>query len=230
MLAAKAGYECAEELEAPAWLGFSTWLKGDAIGALSRPQQYNRAVRMADQLSPALDDPEVIQAYGMLHLSAALASAVQSKEDTAKTHLDEAAAVADRLEDEVGTFGRMWFGRANVGIWRATIGLEFNHGARVAEEARGVKVDAIPSPSRRAEFYSEVGRSLLGEPRTREEGLKQLLKAEHLAPQRVRADVFVREAVADQLRAARRDAGGRELRGLAWRLGIAPESTPERVN
>jgi hypothetical protein len=36
----------------------------------------------------------------------------------------------------------------------------------------------------------------------------------------------VREAVADHLRAARRDAGGRNLRGLAWRLGIAPELAP----
>ncbi|MGH3769880.1 MAG: hypothetical protein ACRDRW_00525 [Pseudonocardiaceae bacterium] len=31
-----------------------------------------------------------------------------------------------------------------------------------------------------------------------------------------------REAVADLLRRARRDAGGRELRGLAWRMGVAP--------
>jgi hypothetical protein len=49
-----------------------------------------------------------------------------------------------------------------------------------------------------------------------------LLTAEKLAPQRIRNDVFIREAVADQIRAARREAGGRELRGLAWRLGVAP--------
>jgi hypothetical protein len=52
------------------------------------------------------------------------------------------------------------------------------------------------------------------------------MRAEALAPQRVHADVFTREAVADHLRAARRDAGGRNLRGLAWRLGIAPEAAP----
>jgi hypothetical protein len=49
-----------------------------------------------------------------------------------------------------------------------------------------------------------------------------LLRAETLAPQLVRNNVFVRESVADLLAKARRDAGGRELRGLAWRLGIAP--------
>jgi hypothetical protein len=43
-----------------------------------------------------------------------------------------------------------------------------------------------------------------------------------LAPQRIRHDVFVRETVAGLLRQTRRDAGGRELRRLAWRMGIAP--------
>ncbi|WP_433567001.1 hypothetical protein ACQP1O_18550 [Nocardia sp. CA-151230] len=65
---------------------------------------------------------------------------------------------------------------------------------------------------------------MLAEPTSREDGLALLLKAEILAPQRVRSDLFVREAVADQLRSARRDAGGRNLPGLAWRLGVAPEA------
>ncbi|HEY3893918.1 MAG TPA: hypothetical protein VGL88_00965 [Pseudonocardiaceae bacterium] len=49
-----------------------------------------------------------------------------------------------------------------------------------------------------------------------------LLHAEQLAPHMIRHDVFVRETVAGLLRQARRDAGGRELRGLAWRMGVAP--------
>ncbi|MGH3936547.1 MAG: hypothetical protein ACRDS1_16475 [Pseudonocardiaceae bacterium] len=39
------------------------------------------------------------------------------------------------------------------------------------------------------------------------------------SPQRIRHDVIVRETVADLLRQARRDAGGRELRFLAWGHG-----------
>jgi transcriptional regulator with XRE-family HTH domain len=226
LLAAKAAQQCADMLESPAWQGFTMWLRGDAAGGVSRPEQYRRAIKMADQLTGYLDDPEVIQAYGMLHLSAALAAAVQTDRATADTHLDEAAAVAGRMDDEVGTFGRMWFGRANVGIWKASIGLEFGDGARVAEEARNIHVDAIPSKSRQAEFYMEVGRSLMTDSKHRDNGVAVLLRAEDLAPQRVHADVFVREAVADHLRAARRDAGGRNLRGLAWRLGIAPELAP----
>jgi hypothetical protein len=43
-----------------------------------------------------------------------------------------------------------------------------------------------------------------------------------LAPQQVRNNVFAREAVTGLLASSRREAGGRELRGLAWRMGVAP--------
>ncbi|WP_280264644.1 helix-turn-helix domain-containing protein [Nocardia wallacei] len=226
LLAARAAQQCAAMLEDPAWIGFCAWLRGDATGGLSRPEQYRRAMRTADELRPHLDDTDTIQAYGMLHLSAALAAAVQGDRTGADTHLSEADDIAGRLPVETGTFARLWFGRPNIGIWRAAIGLELGDGAAVAERARSVNIAAVPGKSRRAEFFMEVGRSLLTDPHRRDEGVSVLLRAEQLAPQRVHADVFVREAVADHLRAARRDAGGRNLRGLAWRLGIAPELAP----
>ncbi|HKR52047.1 MAG TPA: hypothetical protein VJT72_21200 [Pseudonocardiaceae bacterium] len=58
--------------------------------------------------------------------------------------------------------------------------------------------------------------------RREKEVVRVLLHAEQLAPQLIYHDVFVRETLADLLRAARRGAGGRELRGLAWRLGVTP--------
>jgi hypothetical protein len=72
------------------------------------------------------------------------------------------------------------------------------------------------------QFWAEVGRVLVAETRTRDKGVRVLVHAEHLAPQRIRHDVFVRDLVAGLLRRARRDAAGRELRGLAGHLGIAP--------
>jgi hypothetical protein len=47
------------------------------------------------------------------------------------------------------------------------------------------------------------------------------LHAKQLAPQLIYNDLFVREAISGLLRQARRDAGGRELRGLAWRMRVA---------
>jgi len=157
-----------------------------------------------------------------LHLSAALAAATRTDRQTMTTHLDEASAVANRLDNEVGTFARLWFGRTNVGIWRTSLATEMGEGPKVAEVARNVRVELIPSPCRQAEFWADFGRSMLAEPSTRERGLGALLHAEQLAPQRIRNDVFVREAVSELLRHNRRQSGGRELRGLAWRMGVAP--------
>ncbi|WP_280362928.1 helix-turn-helix domain-containing protein [Nocardia wallacei] len=229
LLAARGAQTCAEELDSPAWRGAAMWMRGNVTGSLSRPQQYSRAVTLADELVASSDDSAVLQAYGMLHLSAALAAAVQTDRSTARTHLDEAAAAADRMDAEVGTFGRMWFGRVNVAIWRSSIGIELGDGPAAVEATQGVRVEAIPDAARVAGFYAEAGRVMLAEPKHRDTGLSLLLKAEEIAPQRIRSDLFVREAVADQLRTARRDAGGRNLRGLAWRLGLAPE-IPPRAN
>ncbi|MBU3064080.1 helix-turn-helix transcriptional regulator [Nocardia sp. NEAU-G5] len=223
----KAAQACAEELGSPAWIGFTTWLRGTVSGSMSREQQYQRAIATSERISKHLDDPEVIEAYGMIHLSAALAAAVQDDRSTADTHLAEAAAVADRMDDEIGTFGRLWFGRTNVDVWRSSIGLELGDGIAAVERANGVPIDSIPSKSRRANYYAEAGCALLADPAYQDRGMGLLVKAESLAPQQVRSDFFVREAVSNHLRTARRDAGGRELRGLAWRLGIAPELRPQ---
>ncbi|WP_312864046.1 helix-turn-helix domain-containing protein [Saccharopolyspora phatthalungensis] len=222
LLAVRMAQQCAQELDSPEWTGYTIWLRSEAAGELSRTRQYARSVAAAEDLSRALDDPNVTQTYGMLHLSAALAAAAQGDRDTATTHLDEAQTIANRMEVEVGGFARLWFGRTNVGIWRTSLLTELGEGPKVAEAARSVHPELIPSPSRQAEFYIDLGRAMLTEPATRDRGLSALLHAEKLATQRVRNDVFVREAVGDLLRRARRDAGSRELRGLAWRMGVAP--------
>jgi hypothetical protein len=63
---------------------------------------------------------------------------------------------------------------------------------------------------------------MLTERSTVDKGIQALVTAESIAPQRVRNNVFAREAIASLLRRAQRDAAGRELRGLAWRMGVAP--------
>ena len=80
----------------------------------------------------------------------------------------------------------------------------------------------VPSAARQGMYWADLGRALVTERRTREQGVQALVKAERIAPQRIRNNVFVRESVSDLLTKARRDAGSRELRGLAWRMGIAP--------
>lgn len=222
IVAAQMAQRCAEQLDRPAWHGYAAWLRNGASSAVSRSRQYTRSVAAAERLGPALDDAEVRQAYGMLHLSAALAAASQGDRPTMNTHLDEADDVAARMGTEVGTFASLWFGTTNVGIWRTSLRTELGDGPAVADTARTVRAEQIPAPGRRAAFYADLGRALISERTTQDRGVASLLRAEKLAPQRVHNDVFVREGIADLLRTARRDAGGRELRGLAYRMGVAP--------
>jgi transcriptional regulator with XRE-family HTH domain len=221
-LAVRAVRECAEMLEDPVWLGYAAYLRGDATGHLDRAAQYHRSVAAAQALTSQLDDLDAVQACGMLHLSAALAAAVRADSDTAATHLEEAAALAARMDTEVGTWARLWFGVTNVGIWRTSIAVELGQYDQALEVAETVRPELLPGTSRQAEFWAELGRALVASTKTREKGVRVLMHAEQLAPQRIRHDIFVREAITDSLRQARRVAGGRELRGLAGRLGVTP--------
>ena len=222
ILAARAVQQCAEALDDPVWLGYAAWLRGNATGRLDRAAQYRRSVAAADTLTSRLDSSDAVQACGMLHLSAALAAGVQSDHETAATHLAEASVLAARMDTEVGTWAHLWFGPTNVGIWRTSLAVEIGEHGQALEAAKMVHPELLPGHVRQAEFWAEVGRALVVSKKTRDRGVRVLLHAEQVAPQRIRHDVFVREAVAGLLRQARRDAGGRELRGLAWRMGVAP--------
>jgi hypothetical protein len=222
VMAARLAEDCAQELGTPEWLGLAAWTRGHAVGAQGRRHQYGLSVRMIDQLSAHLNDSNALQAAGMLHLNAALAAAAQSDPDATHQHLAEAATLADRLPPQRENFGYLYFGPDNVGIWRVSLGTELGEGPKVAERARNVHPETLPAKARQGMFWADLGRALVTERTTREQGLQALLTAESIAPQLIRNNVFVREAVSGLLRTARRDAGGRHLRGLAWRIGVAP--------
>jgi transcriptional regulator with XRE-family HTH domain len=208
--------QVAEELDDPVWHGLVGWVRAEAIGCTNRARQYELAVRTADTARGLR--PEI---GGMANLTAAMAAAARGDEDTAQMHLREAAVIAGPMAAEASPWMQLQFGRTNVGIWSVAIGVELGHGARVAEGAAAVRPQTI-TPARQAYFWADYGRGLVAERTTRERGIAALLRAEQLAPQLIRNNVYVREAVSNLLSSARRDAGGRELRGLAWRMGLAP--------
>jgi transcriptional regulator with XRE-family HTH domain len=222
MVAARLAQACAEELDSPEWLGFGAFVRGYAAGSLDRPHQYDFAVRTIDQLLPALDDANVVQAAGALHLNAALVCAARDEADQARDHVTEAADLAARLPEHTGNFGWLHFSAEAAGIWRVSLGAELGEGGKVAEYARTVRPEAIEGRARRAAFLKDVGCALVGEKRTWEDGVRILSAADRTAPQLIRHNPFVRDVVSAQLHRAHRNAGGRELRGLAWRMGIAP--------
>ncbi|GDY33056.1 helix-turn-helix domain-containing protein [Gandjariella thermophila] len=222
MLAARLAQVCAEHLAAPEWIGFATYLRGIMGGQHHRSHQYALSTRTIDQISGSLSTPSVTQVTGTLHLNAALASAAQGDAERTRDHLAEAADLANRLPGQGENFAGLYFGAVNVGLWRVSLATELGEGARVAEYAHDLRPETIPLRSWQATYYMDLGRSLASERRTRERGIQNLMRAERIAPQFVRNNVFAREAVSGLLPAARRDAAGRELRGLAYRMGLAP--------
>ncbi|MFI6079213.1 hypothetical protein ACIA5C_47705 [Actinoplanes sp. NPDC051343] len=111
----------------------------------------------------------------------------------------------------------MWFGPTNVGIWRLGVLAELGDG-RAALALDAVDVTVIGSSNRQATMWADLGRCLAQTGRHDGQAQAALLRAETIAPQRVRLSPLVRETVGSMLRRARRSAGGRQLQELAARL------------
>ena len=213
--------QVAEELDDPAWLGLAAWLRAFTVDGNGRPRMLAISLRGAHELECHLDDPRAAQMYGALHLHAALASAAMRRGGDCADHLDEATAMAERVSGGGRGFGGLCFGPDNVGIWRLSIAVELGETGRAREIARLVDPSRVPSAARQAMFWADLGRGMAQERTTRDEAVGALLRAETIAPQRIRPNPFVRETIADLMRRAPRDAAaGRDLRGMAYRMGI----------
>jgi transcriptional regulator with XRE-family HTH domain len=206
----------AEELDDPVWCAEVAWERALTMDGINRARQYQLAVAAADAATGMR--PEI---GGMANLTAAFSAAAQGNADVSGTHLAEAAALAEGMDTDASPWAHSHFGRTNVAIWSVAIAVELGDGGRVTEIAPKVRLGNI-ALSRQVWFLIDYARGLMSERKTRDRGLAALLKAESLGPQLVRNNQFAREAVAGLLHTARSDAGGRELRGLAWRMGMAP--------
>ncbi|ASR39934.1 transcriptional regulator (plasmid) [Prauserella marina] len=210
--------EAAQKLDDPVWQGVADWGRAHFLSATNRPRQQELAIKAADTAPP-----ERMETRGMAHLTAALAAAAQGNRDDADSHLSEASDIADHLGHDLSPWpaGVMQFGKTNVAIFKVSIGTEMGLGGKVAEFASQVRPETI-SRGRQASFYADLGRGLLAERKTRDQGIRAIARAQELAPQQIRKNVFARDAIRSLLTTARRDAGGRDLRYVAWKMGITP--------
>lgn len=212
----------AEELGEPEWIGLAEYTRLHMLPPESRAVGKQLAAATADRLQADLAHPSVRQTYGMLHLTAAWAETLSGHEDDARARLAEARSVADSLgaDPADGGFAQMNFGPTNVAQWQASIAFEGGEPGKAVELARAIDPKQIRSTSRLAQFHIEFGSALAATRRSDGESLAQFIRAERVAPQRVRLSPVVRETVGAMLRRARADAGGAHLRELASRVGV----------
>jgi hypothetical protein len=77
-----------------------------------------------------------------------------------------------------------------------------------------------PYRSRQAAYWSEYGRALAHLPKRRDDAVLALRRAEKLSPIHTLRNPFVRDTLSELVTRAKRDAAGRELRGMAYRAGL----------
>jgi transcriptional regulator with XRE-family HTH domain len=217
-VAADRGRQAAALLGDPAWSAAAAFEVAHARPSVNLPRSLLSTPRLADEFeSLAGNDPFRREVYGMLRLSAALACAVQGDHGGAEAHGAEAARVAEPLGDRPEAFEL--FGPANVGVWRASLAVEAGNAEAALTFADHVQPAALASKNRRAALRLERARAFGMLDRDRD-AIGELRHAERLSPAQVRNNPLVRDMVVSILDRAQREAGGRDLRGLAWRMGI----------
>jgi hypothetical protein len=183
-------------------------------------RRLHTAESAADALQPHASSPQGLQVLGILTLHAALGAAVVQRPHVVEHWLTEAATLGDRLPDDM-KHNWQYFCRTNVRLWELAIDVERgDSGGGVLELERTIDQSKIVYRDRRACFMADVGRGLAREPKTRDEAVRWLRRAEEAGPQLIRNHPPTRETVAFLLNRARADAGGRELRGMAARMGV----------
>ncbi|MBV9161380.1 MAG: hypothetical protein JO281_07485, partial [Pseudonocardiales bacterium] len=156
---------------------------------------------------------------GFLHLSSAQCAARDKRPDDAREHLDEAAAIAERIGEHNGL--SMHFGPTNVTVWRVGIGVELGEGGRAYEEVTRTPLDvaALGSQERSSALHFDLARALVQDGAQRDaEAIRLLDTADRLAPTRIRNDPIARELIRTLDRRARRRVW--ELDSLRNRFGI----------
>jgi transcriptional regulator with XRE-family HTH domain len=221
-LAALRAREAASMLGDPVQQGKASFMW---LLTLSPAGSWDRTLTAAEHtagaLQPYAHDPAGLQVLGMITLTAALSAAVTQRPGLASHWLGEASEIASRVPDDP-VRGWQSFSLTNVNAWRVGVSVERGEGGgTMLELARDVNLDKFePRSSRRAGFMADVGRGLAREPQNRADAVRWLRRAEDTAPQRIRNSAAVRETVAYLLNRARADAGGKELRGMAARMGV----------
>lgn len=214
-IAGERAVRIASEVEDPLWLAMATFNFAARYISQGDLRQAGRAAHAAAEATTRETD-EQMQMYGMLCLTQAL-SASSTGDGDADAALAEARSVAEHT-GEGNAFG-LAFGPTNIRLWELAIALEQGEPDHASVIAAGIEPGRIENTERRAAYHRDRGLAL-ARIRLDQEATEQIRTAEDLDPTRTRNHPLVRDAVAAMRARARREAGGRDLRGLAHRMGM----------
>lgn len=205
-------------LEDPLWIAAADYSRTQALSGLGAHGQIAAIASRAAETTPRATK-EGLEVYGMLRLTEALAAATTGVGDP-----DAALAEAREVAARTGQGTAFWFmfGPANTAQWEMDLILERGDPSRAVAVAATIDPRDILVDSRRAAYHLVLGVALAQLRGRDDDAIGALREAERLAPDRVRSNPRVRDIVVTMLNRARRTAGGRDLRGMAHRIGVTP--------
>ncbi len=220
-IAAERALAAAREADDPHLIALGHWAVAESYGRIG---EHAEAVRLclsaSDVLAPSLaaadPSPDLLAAQGMLHLSAAMSTAVCEADGRAwALH-----RVAEQAAAATGGRYHPWtmFGSGTVDFWAIAIQVGLGDPDAVVDNAAQLDLDAVPSAHRRAVVRINLADGLArrGED---EAAARVLLEAEQTATDKVRTAPQVRDLVRELLRRDRASARTHTL-GLARRIGL----------
>jgi transcriptional regulator with XRE-family HTH domain len=211
----------ARELGEPAWIGIGEFIRISAMPPEMPGVPIRLAQRIADEIQPHTGDRDARQAYGMLHLHAALRTAVAGDRAGALDHVREAREAAESLgEPEELGLARFAFGPTNVGFWTVAIQLELGDPLLALEAARDLAPGRIPLANRQGPFYADIGTALANVGGRDNEAIAAFLRAEAVGPQWIRLRPTIRDTISSILRRTRRNAVSKQMRQAAASVNL----------
>ncbi|WP_067498902.1 hypothetical protein [Nocardia ignorata] len=223
--AARAAEDAARTIESRPGVAAAAFVSSQVL--LARPASAKAALDRAETTAALAgaraQTANEVQAVGMLHLQASLATAATGGDP--RDHLEHAAEYAARLDrsitaDHSTVIANTTFGSSNVALWKMSVAMEADEPDTVLDLASKLKPQTLPTPGRAAQYWVEVGRAAASR-RAHEIALDAFLRAESIAPEHVRNIDTVQEVVAKMMLEAKRSLTAGDLGNLAQRVGVA---------
>lgn len=175
------------------------------------------ASRHSIESDAASGDPATLSMFGNLHLKSALAYARAGRREEADAHLAEAADIAQHVPDGRDDY-RLWFNKANVGIWSVGLAVEMVDGTEALKRNKEFHLPDTTPRERLGHHYIDLARGFLlhGD---RSGAFSALQVAKRVAPNQTRYHPMVHETIR---MLARQEARSSEtVRGFAAWCGIS---------
>jgi transcriptional regulator with XRE-family HTH domain len=188
------------------------------VGVMLAAGTFDLALGELDSVTVSTASSESAQLAGMLALSRSLVAAADRRPADVEATLE----YADELAQHTGEGNAYWmgFGPTNVGLWRMAGALEVRDYQQAATIAESLQPDVHPNLPRRAVYWVDYGRALTRLRGRHDHAVMALCRAEKMSPHHVLRNPFMPDVLVELLARSRRDAVGRELRGMAYRAGL----------